>query len=330
MRDSMKTITMTDVAREAGVSQSTVSRVLNNVPSISDETCENVRKAVLKLRYCVRTGVNRTQIAFLMCPFSEQQNPFSFDFFSNMLRGAQEVAEQEKYELLIRTLPAECRKLPENLNLEQLAGVVLINSPTREIIALLNELKIPAVAAAADSFEEPSRIDVVINDNLFFGRSACRYMLERGIDNFGILLPRCYTTRLLGIALEMKRHGREIDLESLPLPENTEIAEIIRSFCRLWSTPPHPRGLIVPYYVAAQALEPILNGYGLQVPNDIEIFTLGFHEEQTHFPMVLQYPCEIGRKSIQALLWRIRNPESIPTTYMVGATLANIRTPVKS
>ena len=88
--------------------------------------------------------------------------------------------------------------------------------------------------------------------------------------------------------------------------------------------------MIVPYYVAAQALEPILNGYGLQVPNDIEIFTLGFHEEQTHFPMVLQYPCEIGRKSIQALLWRIRNPESIPTTYMVGATLANIRTPVKS
>ena len=65
-------VTVRMVAEAAQVSLATVSRVLNNVPSISDETCENVRKAVLKLRYCVRTGVNRTQIAFLMCPFCQR------------------------------------------------------------------------------------------------------------------------------------------------------------------------------------------------------------------------------------------------------------------
>lgn len=47
----MKRVTIKDVARLAGVSASTVSRVLSGSAAISDETCERVRDAVEKLGY---------------------------------------------------------------------------------------------------------------------------------------------------------------------------------------------------------------------------------------------------------------------------------------
>ena len=42
---------MTDVARLAGVSQKTVSRVINNHPRVAPETAESVRKAMQELNY---------------------------------------------------------------------------------------------------------------------------------------------------------------------------------------------------------------------------------------------------------------------------------------
>ena len=47
----MGKVTINDVAKEAGVSVSTVSKVMNNWTTISDETANRVRKAAQKLNY---------------------------------------------------------------------------------------------------------------------------------------------------------------------------------------------------------------------------------------------------------------------------------------
>ena len=47
----MARATITDVAREAGVSKATVSRVINNAPNVGDELRQQVLSAIKKLHY---------------------------------------------------------------------------------------------------------------------------------------------------------------------------------------------------------------------------------------------------------------------------------------
>ncbi len=326
MKEKMRAhITMSAVAREAGVSQSTVSRVLSDAPAISEATRENVRRALHKLQYHKRK-VSGNRIALLMCPFPEQKDPFSLGFFNIMFSGIQEIAAAEKYELLTMTLPAGTRRLPVNLNADTLAGVILVTSPSGELIDNLKAKGLPLVVAAADSLEEPVAADLIINNNLLFGRSACRYMLERGIDNFGIMLERFYPDRLLGITLEMQRRNKTIAPENRMILDSSELADYIKALYHRLSIRPWPRGLIVSHYDVALALKPLLNGHGLAVPKDVEIFTLGYQPEQRDFPMIREFPDELGRKAVQALLLQIRRPGAAPCTYMISSCLANLKT----
>ena len=80
-------VTIRDVAKEAGVSTSTVSKVLNNWSSISPATCDRVREAIRKLHYTPNAravsfakGASRN-ILFLSSLKKEEayRNPHMFD-----------------------------------------------------------------------------------------------------------------------------------------------------------------------------------------------------------------------------------------------------------
>ena len=49
--DTRKAVSMADVARVAGVSQQTVSRVVNDMPNVSDKTRERVKAAMDELGF---------------------------------------------------------------------------------------------------------------------------------------------------------------------------------------------------------------------------------------------------------------------------------------
>jgi LacI family transcriptional regulator len=89
-----------DVAKEAGVSKSTVSRVLNNEKSVKESTRIAVEKAIEKLNYSpsyfaqgIRTRKTKT-IAMLVPEYSNF-------FYSEMFRGAEDVALKNQYMVLV-------------------------------------------------------------------------------------------------------------------------------------------------------------------------------------------------------------------------------------
>ena len=92
--------TIKDVARQAGVSISTVSRVLNNTQSVSPELAEKVTAAVERLGYCANAaarGLRVTQtnrIAIILTSLSRV-------FFTTVLEGIHQEASQLGYSLLI-------------------------------------------------------------------------------------------------------------------------------------------------------------------------------------------------------------------------------------
>lgn len=99
--DSTQT-TIDDVAREAGVSIATVSRVLNGTARVDPAKEARVREAILDLGFAPKAAARalagrRTRVLGLVVP------EISGDFFVPMLRGIEGAAREAGYELLVQT-----------------------------------------------------------------------------------------------------------------------------------------------------------------------------------------------------------------------------------
>jgi len=94
--------TINDVARQAGVSISTVSRVLNHTVPVSDEIVAKVQAAMRDLRYTPRAAA-RTLATARTNTLGLVLAELVGDFFSPLLLGIESVAVQNGYDLLIST-----------------------------------------------------------------------------------------------------------------------------------------------------------------------------------------------------------------------------------
>jgi len=102
--------TIRDVARLAGVSIATVSRVFNNSPRVSEESARRVRAAATRLDYWPNTGArslttSRTHALGVLLPdlFGE--------FFSEVIRGIDHAAREEKLQILVSSSHADTGEL---------------------------------------------------------------------------------------------------------------------------------------------------------------------------------------------------------------------------
>ena len=110
----MNTVNMTDVALRAGVSQSTVSRVINNHPGISRRTRQSVLDALRILGYkseilsLIQPQHEKYEfsVTLLMCPLPEQRDPFALEYFSILADGVRDGLAGENVKFQLRTLRA--------------------------------------------------------------------------------------------------------------------------------------------------------------------------------------------------------------------------------
>ncbi|WP_444883988.1 LacI family DNA-binding transcriptional regulator [Microbulbifer sp. PSTR4-B] len=143
-------VTINDVAARAGVSIKTVSRVINNEPSVRPSTRERVMQAVQALNYRPNlaarnlAGTHSYSIAFIY------DNPNAY-YVIDMQNGILGACRERGYELLIHpgsgrreTIHEELRKLIEQ---SRVAGLVLTPpfSETREVIDTLKSLDVEFV-----------------------------------------------------------------------------------------------------------------------------------------------------------------------------------------
>ena len=126
-------VTISDVAKEAGVSTSTVSKVLNNWSSISPATCERVHEAIKKLHYTPNAravsfakGASHN-ILFLSSLKKEEayRNPHMFD----ILCGVRRTLAEHGYTLMLTDFPdtAEPQEYLTGLIGKGLADGILIH-----------------------------------------------------------------------------------------------------------------------------------------------------------------------------------------------------------
>ncbi len=140
-------ITIADVARKAGVSTATVSRVINQTAPVIDETEQRVRAAIAELGYTPQAAARslasrHTNNLGILLP------EISADFFSMLLRGVEQATYEAGYDLLIATQREDQpkRNRPQPLGKHNTDGLlVFIGNLGHDQIEALHRSGLPMV-----------------------------------------------------------------------------------------------------------------------------------------------------------------------------------------
>ena len=191
----MRKVTIKDVAKEAGVSISTVSNALNDVDTINAQTKEKVLKAVEKLHYIpnlngrfLKSGESRTLGFFT--------NTMSGPYFNVLVEAMCREAEAKGYNIIVFVLK-DMPSVMKNIMGRNLDGVLIFEDAgfDENEMETLKQSGIPAVFLDREIADE--KISSIVFDSYKGGYEATKYLINLGHKKIGYLAgaPTMYDSR---------------------------------------------------------------------------------------------------------------------------------------
>ncbi|ACQ79952.1 transcriptional regulator, LacI family [Beutenbergia cavernae DSM 12333] len=173
--------TMIDVARLAGVSTATVSRVLNGVATVDSALAERVRSAADEVRYVTNTtgrALRRQRIDTWAAVVADVEN----HFFTSMVAALENVAQVAGFSVMLCNSDEDVareRRYLQAAIAQRMSGVVIaVVSETDSSLQSLLDAGIPTVAV--DRRVHDFAGDAILLDNVEAGRMAARHLLSQG------------------------------------------------------------------------------------------------------------------------------------------------------
>ncbi len=183
MKHTSKHVTIVDIARELGISPSTVSRALIDHPDVRNETKERVRHLATKLRYfpnpiAQSLKSNQTRTLGVIVP------EIKHDFFSSAISGIEEVAYESGYTIILCQSNESAEREVVHTNLlmhHRVAGLLVSisqNTVSGEHFRDLLKRKIPLVFF--DRACEDVAASKVVIDDYKSAFDAVTYLIRKG------------------------------------------------------------------------------------------------------------------------------------------------------
>lgn len=177
-------VTISEVAKEAGVSIATVSRVLNGRHTGATELRDRVKTAARLLEYepnaaarQLAGGRNGSSMSFVLRSFE----PIA-GYYGEILGGAEEEARRHGHNLYLSTAASNMAvladgRIPSGLDGESVSGVIT-GPVSREFCASVRETGLPIVLVNGSSADPPC--DCVLCDNFAASYRAVTWLLDLG------------------------------------------------------------------------------------------------------------------------------------------------------
>lgn len=217
-RSSGKPATINDVARLAGVSKKTVSRVINNSPFVREETRAKVEAVIAEAGFTPDPQARGLAFrrSFLVGMIYDNPSP---NYVVNMQQGVLDAVRGSGLELVVHP----CNRASANFLADvegfvvrqKLFGVVMPPSVSEDerVVAMLRAADCPYVRIASVSLDEPARM-VVTNDSLGAAEAA-RHLAELGHTRVAFISGpdsfRSSHERGRGFAEGLAEHGLTLD-----------------------------------------------------------------------------------------------------------------------
>jgi DNA-binding LacI/PurR family transcriptional regulator len=303
--------TVQDVAREAGVSPSTVSRALHTRGYASPEVRERVQAAATRLGYVpnhmARNLRSRTSTAIGVL-ISDLRNPF----YADLAAGIEEVLRFEGHQMILvndNGDPEEEMHAAETLLAMQVAGVIV----TPVAAACPKMLQDNGIHVVSADRQLGRGGDAVLSDNKAGAKELTEHLLGFGHERIGLLIDETkWSTgagRLAGFRQAYEEAGLELD-EDLIVYTSFD-AEAARESTRELLDGHEVTAILSANNVLAQGALAELKRRRLRIPNKI---SLAAYDDvpwmslvQPGITTIDQHTVDLGRSCAQLLLARIRD-----------------------
>ena len=301
-----------DVARQAGVSVASVSRVLAGHAGVSEPVRQRVLAAVEALDYrpdlaARRLRSRRTDTIGLIV--SDIRNPF----FTEVSRAVEDVAYQHHLRVILCNADEDPEKEALYLDLmrdENVSGVIL--SPTLATLAGFRASDYPYPVVLVDRCDRNTAADAVVLDNVDAAYRLTAHLIENGYRRNVFFYGTTSATgrqRREGYAAAMAAHGLDAQTEALPATVDRARAAARERLRRR----PLPDALVGSSGLILLGLTEALREADLRFPDAIAL--AGFDDlpwtrlVEPGITVVAQPIYDIGRAAIDLLLQRIAKPE---------------------
>ncbi len=322
-------VTIRDVARYAGVGVGTVSRVLNDSPSVSDPTRQKVLAAIEALDYTPnpiarRLSLRKTLAVAVIVPF------FTRPAFTERLRGVEHALSDSEYDLILFNVEttdrrdAYFRDVPRR---ERFDGLLIVSlSPRNGEIDHFLAAGVPTVLVDA---RHPGFSRVVIDD-VAGGQLATQHLIDLGHREIGFVGDplenpfnfvssrdrfQGYRQALAGAGLTFRpeyhvqgEHGRE---------------QARRMARDLLALPDPPTAIFAASDTQAIGVLEAASDCGLRVPEDLSV--IGYDDieiaEYLHLSTIRQPLFASGVEGVELLLESIANPTPAPRRLLLPVKL---------
>ncbi|MBK8780982.1 MAG: LacI family DNA-binding transcriptional regulator [Anaerolineales bacterium] len=314
-----------DVAKAAGVSTATVSRVLANNAPIKAETRKRVLEAVAKLNYrpnLIARSLRAQKSTKIGLVVSDIRNPF----FTAIGRAVEDAAYEQGYSVLMCNTDENPEKEELYLNLlydENVAGVIF--SPTQQFSASFNSYDTRMPFVIIDRALESKGTDMVLLDNVSAAYELTKHLLDNGYRKLAGLFGDVSTTgqeRSLGFQKALE------DFQLKPVAAHFIPPRIQQGYdatIALLDSTNRPDAILTSNSLLMAGALQALRDKKISVPNEMGL--VGFDEttwgELVDPPItVMAQPTEeIGRTATELLFQRIQEPSRSPKTVILNGTL---------
>lgn len=268
--------TIKDIARKAGVAHTTVSRALRGSPLIADETSARIRTIAAELGYYPSAAArslktNRTQALGVIV--SNIADPF----FSEILQGIDDVAQQSGYSLFIAAAqhdPGREKVIVKTMREHRVDGVILCSTPfsTEQSQQLLTH-NIPIVVVNNQAAEDYRYS--IYHDDMDGSRQLTRHLLDLGHHRIGYLgnalSGRTTLERLSGFQQEMAAARIPVQSEYIHQVQGGSAEHGLAGLAHFLCLPVRPTALVCYNDLLAVGVLKGLFQAGLRVPEQFSV-----------------------------------------------------------
>ena len=325
--------TISDVAKLAGVSPVTVSRVINNADNVSPATRERVERAIAELGY-VPSGVakslrlKRTQTLALIVP--DIQNAF----WTTVARGVEDAAQSKGYSIYLCNTDENADKQRHYLEVvisQRTDGVIIAPSDNKiENLELLRKRRIPTVVM--DRYIDGWDVDTVMGDSVSAARALVKHLIDLGHTRIAMISgPQTTSTsidRIIGYRIALAEANIAYDPDLIRIGEYRSISGE-RLTHQLLESDKRPTAIFAANNVIALGVIDALNAHGMRVPHDMALVSFDDLPNTSRlFPFLtvaVQPAYDLGANAAQLLLSRLESDQLPPPRHVILPTRLIIR-----
>lgn len=318
-------ITIKDIAKLANVSQSTVSKALNDRPDVGLETKEHILRIAEQHNFLPNASgkaLKQKLTENIGVIFRRDDNPLSSNpFYSRVLEGIEAELAFNDYNLMLHLIPEQkLPVLPKMVRKKQVDAVVLVGIKHEEFVRQLQLANVPVILV--DPKTDIPNCSQVLIDNENGAFLATQHLIRNGHKKIGFIsgdLSRfSFKQRFNGYLKALKYHGIPVE-ENLIRAGGVEAGyDLTRS---LLMSDSRPTAIFAANDINAIYGYKAINEFDLQIPEDISV--VGFDDidlsKMAAPPLttVRVYKEELGSVAVRNLRQMIHEKSTACTTTII-------------